>query len=98
MIGIKGSFALLMFKIDDEFSLGVANRTEDITIEGNKVTYIEEVLEGDKFVQGKKYEAEWIDGKAKWEIDYYSGSEKIALFDKNYLIEEVKEEGDSLLI
>jgi len=94
MISYDEGCAILIFKIDEEFSIGICNRMEEVEVKNDgSLTYKSD--EGD---ETKKLESQFVNGIAVFDDIYYGKSRKIVIYKKEKLFTLDVEEGDSLCI
>lgn len=100
----RGDTIVLLFEINGELSLGIANKKDNtIRMEKGRVCLADCELQPNKddnyeFVEvGKEY-AELMNGKAVFNRKWYGKEYKIVVYDQSYLFSKQEEVGDSLLI
>jgi len=104
LIGDPEKMVVLCFKIDNDYSLGLAPRIDtEYIIENDGVWFIESEYYLDKNDELQEKEigrtfSKWIKGMAMQDVRWLGRKWHKVVYDKSIILEEVEDEGDFLLI
>jgi len=104
LIGDPEKMVVLCFKVDNEFSIGLAPRMDtEYLVEGDGVWFIESEYFVDKNGEMQEKEtgrtfSKWKDGMAVQDVVWLGRKWHKVVYDKSSILEEVEEEGDFLAI